>query len=572
MPETNPGGPKQPKELSMEMRLLIAFILMGAVLFLTPYLFRTEPPPQKKETAAAPVTAKEQTTEPAATPEPAAKPGIPAAKASAAPAGNVSAESQQTYVIDTDMFRVQFSNKGAVATSWKLKTYRDGQGKELELVNTAADKVPDPFALHFRDKKPGVELNDALFAAQTPDSLTIQFEYSDGRVFARKRFQFQKDSYLVGVVTDVREAGSGIPHSIMWRGGFGDMGVHSAASTQRAVYFDLTENSLERLEAKAASDGPVTHAGNYSFAGISDNYFTAAFLGKQSGAMELVVMSDQVRTAVHEDEQPYVGVAVGGSQVNNLDAFIGPKDLEVLTRVNPKLAQMVDFGWFAILAKPLFMGLHWIHDHWAGNWGWSIVIITIIINFLLFPLKLKSLKSMKKMQALQPQIAVINEKYKNVGLRDPKKAQQNQEVMELYKKNGVNPMGGCFPMLIQIPFFIAFYNVLSNAIELRHASWLWVSDLSQPEQLAIKILPIAMIASQFVMQKMTPATSMDPAQQRIMMLMPLMLGFMFYWVASGLVLYWFTGNLVSIGQQWFINKTAPVNVTPAAPAKKNRRS
>jgi YidC/Oxa1 family membrane protein insertase len=316
----------------------------------------------------------------------------------------------------------------------------------------------------------------------------------------------------------------------------------------------------------------VTHAGNYSFAGISDNYFTAAFLGEQSGAMELVVMSDQVRTGVHEDEQPYVGIAVGGSQVNNLDAFIGPKDLEVLTRVNPKLAQMVDFGWFAILAKPLFMGLHWIYDHWAGNWGWSIVIITIIINFLLFPLKLKSLKSMKKMQALQPQIAVINEKYKNVGLRDPKKAQQNQEVMELYKKNGVNPMGGCFPMLIQIPFFIAFYNVLSNAIELRHASWLWVSDLSQPEQLAIKILPIAMIASQFVMQKMTPATSMDPAQQRIMMLMPLMLGFMFYWVASGLVLYWFTGNLVSIGQQWFINKTAPVNVTPAAPAKKNRRS
>ena len=570
MPETNPGGSKQPKELSMEMRLLIAFILMGAVLFLTPYLFRTEgPPAQKKETATAPAAPQEAAPE---APEAPAKPQPKAQASPAVPAGNVSAESQQTYVIDTDVFRVEFSNKGAVATSWKLKKYRDGQGKELELVNIVKEKVPDPFALYFKDRKPGVDLNEVLFAAQTPDGLAVNFEYSDGRVVARKRFHFQKDSYLVDVVTEVLEGGVGIPHYVMWRGGFGDMAVHSAASTQRAVYFDLTENSLERVEAKAASDGPVTHAGNYSFTGIADNYFTAAFLPEQAGAMELVVLSDQVRTAVHEDEQPYVGIAVGGSTRNNLDAFVGPKDLEILNRLNPKLAQMVDFGWFAILARPLFMGLHWIHDHWVGNWGWSIVIITVIINFLLFPLKLTSLKSMKKMQALQPQIATINEKYKNVGLRDPRKAQQNQEVMELYKKNGVNPMGGCFPMLIQIPFFIAFYNVLSNAIELRQANWLWVSDLSQPEHLAIKILPLAMIASQFLMQKMTPTTSMDPAQQRIMMLMPLMLGFMFYWVASGLVLYWFTGNLVSIGQQWFINKTAPVNVTPAAPAKKNRRS
>jgi YidC/Oxa1 family membrane protein insertase len=175
---------------------------------------------------------------------------------------------------------------------------------------------------------------------------------------------------------------------------------------------------------------------------------------------------------------------------------------------------------------------------------------------------------MKKMSALQPQIAAINERYRNIGLRDPRKAQQNQEVMDLYKKHGVNPMGGCFPMLLQIPFFIAFYNVLSNAIELRHASWLWVSDLSQPEHLAIRILPLAMLASQFVMQKMTPTTSMDPMQQRMMMLMPLMLGFLFYGVASGLVLYWLTGNLVSIAQQWFINKTAAADVPPPTPVKR----
>jgi len=162
---------------------------------------------------------------------------------------------------------------------------------------------------------------------------------------------------------------------------------------------------------------------------------------------------------------------------------------------------------------------------------------------------------MKRMQSLQPQIAAINEKYRNVGMRDPRKAQQNQEVMELYKKHGINPMGGCFPMLLQIPFFIAFYKVLTVSIEMRHANWLWVTDLSQPEHLPIKVLPIAMIATQFVMQKMTPSTTVDPTQRKMMMLMPLFLGYMFYWMSSGLVLYWLTGNLVGIAQQWFFNRT-----------------
>ena len=166
------------------------------------------------------------------------------------------------------------------------------------------------------------------------------------------------------------------------------------------------------------------------------------------------------------------------------------------------------------------------------------------------------MKSMRKMQALKPQIDAINAKYKNIGLRDPKKADQNQEVMDLYKKYGVNPMGGCFPMLIQIPFFIAFYKVFTVSVEMRGANWLWVTDLSQPETLPIHILPIIMIASQFLMQKMTPQATGDPNQQSMMMFMPLIFGFMFYNFASGLVLYYLTSNLVSIGQQWFFNHTA----------------
>ena len=222
---------------------------------------------------------------------------------------------------------------------------------------------------------------------------------------------------------------------------------------------------------------------------------------------------------------------------------------------------MVDWGrWFGFLAKPLFLALNWANDKYIHNFGWTIIAVTVLINFLLLPLKFTSMRSMQKMQALQPQIAAINDKYKNVGLKDPRKAEQNQEVMALYKKNGANPMGGCMPMVLQIPFFAAFYTVLSVAIELRGAKWLWVGDLSQPETLAIRILPVTMVATQFIMQKMTPATSVDPSQQKMMMFMPLIFGFMFYYSSAGLVLYWLTGNLVGILQQWFFNRFLPVKV------------
>jgi YidC/Oxa1 family membrane protein insertase len=202
------------------------------------------------------------------------------------------------------------------------------------------------------------------------------------------------------------------------------------------------------------------------------------------------------------------------------------------------------------------------------------VVVTIVLNFILFPLKLSNMKSMRKMQALKPQIDAINAKYKNVGLRDPRKADQNQEVMDLYKKYGVNPMGGCFPMLIQIPFFFAFYRVFTVSVQMRGASWLWVTDLSQPEHLPIKILPLVMIASQFMMQKMTPQPNQDPGQQKMMMLMPLVFGFMFYNFPSGLVLYYLTSNLVSMGQQWFFNHTETAQEVARSvelPKKKNVR-
>ncbi len=262
-----------------------------------------------------------------------------------------------------------------------------------------------------------------------------------------------------------------------------------------------------------------------------------------------------------------VGDGISTGMQNNFSLYVGPKDQDILHKVNPKLVKLIDWGFFGIIAKPLFLSLNWVNDHITGNYGWAIILVTLIINILLFPFKLTSLRSARKMQRLQPQIQAINAKYKDVGLRDPRKTEQNQEVMALYKKNGVNPLGGCLPLLLQLPFFYAFYRVLDIAIELRHAPWLWVPDLSQAEMLPIHVLPLILIATQFLTQKMTPAAGVDPNQQRMMMFMPLMFGFMFYYASAGLVLYWLTGNLVGIAQQLIINRTMPAPPPPPRPVK-----
>jgi YidC/Oxa1 family membrane protein insertase len=272
-----------------------------------------------------------------------------------------------------------------------------------------------------------------------------------------------------------------------------------------------------------------------------------------------------------------VGAAVGGEGFNSFELYVGPKDLEILKRVNPKLEQLVDWGWWGLIAKPLFEALKWVAGHVSENYGWAIILVTIAINTLLFPLKITSMKSSKKMQAIQPQIAAINAKYKGLSLNDPKKADQNAEMMALYKDNGVNPAGGCLPMLLQLPFFFAFYKVLNVAIQLRGAHWLWVTDLSQTEALAIHVLPIILVATQFLTQRMTPTPGVDPTQAKMMMFMPLIMGYMFYFASSGLVIYWLTSNVVGVAQQWILNRNSPkpaaaskvVDVKPV-PKKKNR--
>ena len=546
----------------MELRLLLAFFLMGVVLFVTPYFYKTVAPPPVKKTVPATATTAPPTTAPT-TPTPAPSAAAPQTAGSEPAAPPVAAEKEETQTIDTDLFHIVFSNRGGVVKSWLLKKYKEHNGAPLELVNPVSH-ADRPMSLFFSAQKPTVDLNQALYEMHaTGDGLSIAFDFSNGTVVAHKSFQFRKSSYLLDVSAEVTENGKPIPSEVEWRGGFGDMAAVNPSGDQQTLCFDLTDGKLRKNGAKVAKDGPVTLPVNYSFAGIEDKYFVAAFLPGQSGTLRVknesetprgpltvTTLSDTEATPREAKALPFAGVAVGGGPVNQFSLYVGPKDIDILRSVNPKLEQVVDFGWLSILAKPLFLIVNWVAVSLIHNYGWAIILVTIVLNFVLFPLKLTSMKSMKKMQALQPQIAGINEKYKNVGLRDPRKAEQNQEVMELYKKHGVNPMGGCIPMLLQIPFFIAFYKVFSVSVEMRGATWMWVTDLSQPETLPIRILPIVMIVSQFAMQKMTPTTpGGDASQQKMMQFMPLILGFMFYNFSSGLVLYYLTSNLVGIAQQ-----------------------
>ncbi len=555
----NPLNPQQ--EPQMQWRLMLAFLLMGAVLFLTPRFYKTLMPDQPSKPAAAAAEQAQPTATPAAAAEAAAQtlPVIVPPESGAA---------AQTFIVDTKVYHVVLSNQGGVVRSWVLKKYKDSLGEPLELVNTAGvEKAGYPFSLAFPKIKPAADVNTVLYAARpAPDGLGIDYDYSDGTVAVHKTFRFDRASYLSQVSSEVTLSGKGVENLLVWRGGMGDAAAPKHASQELSVFYDVAAGKLITKEAKAAKDGPVADYGTYSFAGIEDHYFAAVFLPRGETSFAIRTVSDNVADAEDKSEQPHTGAEVGGQARNEFALFVGPKDVDLMRKVDPRLEQTVDFGrWFGWLAKPLFLGVNWINDHMTHNFGWAIVVITILINMVLLPLRLTSMKSMKKMQALKPQVDVINAKYKNVGLRDPRKAEQNQEVMELYKKHGVNPMGGCLPMVLQFPIFIAFYSVLQVAIEMRGASWLWVSDLSQPEHLAIRILPIAMIVAQFVMQKMTPNPSADPNQQKMMMFMPLIFGFMFYSVSSGLVLYWLTSNLVGIVQQYFINKSMPAPVEPSGP-------
>ena len=570
----NPNGP----EKGMEKRLLLAFALMMVVLMGAQYFFKPAPAPKAVQPVAPTKTEQAAKTEEAAKTTPAPPPASKPTPVKPIPGAEhpVQAASESTAIIDTDLYHVVLTNKGGVVKSWLLKRFHDISGKnQLNLVHDFGDAVPLPFAIGTKDHKLPFDPNKVLYSMkQSPDGLGVTFEYSDGKTSILKTFTFHKDSYLSNVRSEVLENDTPVPHVLMWRGGFGDQEVRNASSQQRTVHYDAASSKLITKSAKDAKNGAFSDTGDFTFGGIEDNFFAAVAL-PSSSSLEVRTYSDDLKPPKEEKAEQFVGAGFASGAQNDLTLFVGPKDTDLLRQINPKLEKLVDWGFFGVIAKPLFLFVNWVNDHWTFNYGWAIIVVTMIINLVLFPLKISQLKSSKRMQALQPRLKAINEKYKSIGLRDPRKAQQNQEVMALYKEAGVNPLGGCLPLIIQLPFLYAFYRVLEIAIEMRGAHWLWVTDLSQPETLAIHLLPLILIASQFYAQRLTPATGMDPNQQKMMMFMPLLYGFMFYYASAGLVLYWLTSNVAMIAQQLIINRMMP-HPTPAgnvpavtAPASKS---
>jgi YidC/Oxa1 family membrane protein insertase len=574
---TSPGS-VPPEPPSFEKRLPLALALMMLVLLGWQYFFKPAPAPKpvvQPTAAASPTVAPtvQMTGEKPAAGSPASESGQAAAIAP------VQGNSETTTEIDSDLYHVVFTNRGAVVKSWVLKKYKDDAGKPLQLVTTDP-QVPLPFALDFTGQKPAFDANAALYQTQVSDGgNTIDFTYSDGKTSIRKSFEFKKDSYLSTVKSSVLDGNVNLPHLLTWRGGFGDSKVFKAFSKIQTVYYNPAgvgflwwDKSFVTNVASKAKNGPLSETGNFTFGGIEDGFFAAVVLPPDDTPLEVRTYSDGLKIAGESDPVQYAGVGFSTVSENSFLLFVGPKDTHLLEGVNPKLGRLIDWGFFGIIAKPLFQSLNYVADHWTPHsYGWAIILVTLIINSALFPIRLSSLKSARKMQKLQPQLKAINEKYKNIKINDPKKAEQNQEVMDLYKKEGVNPVGGCLPLILQLPFFYAFYKVLSIAIQLRHAPWLWVSDLSGPETFFIHVLPIIMIATQFFTQKLTPQAGVDPTQQKMFMFMPLMLGFFFYNLSSGLVLYYLTGNLVGIVFQLIVNRFMPAPIppppTPKAPVR-----
>lgn len=565
----------------MEIRLLVAFALMGLVLFLTPLIYKPAKPPEKQPAPAVKVETKQpaETAPPEAKAESKPAPKSPAARKSAPtpPPETVAAAKEQTYAVETDLYKVVFSNRGAVVRSWQLKKYKDQQGQPVDVAvrpEVGVQKTYWPLAYYdYKGATVTADLNQALFQVTQPDPLTVEFRFSDGRTTAAKTFRFDPQHYKTAFSSEVLLDGRSLAHRLQWRGGFGDRTAHSAAATQRTLYFDTVKGKLEVNDVKAGKNGPVGATGTFSFAGIEDTFFAAILVPPPGANLEYQAWTDVFDSSPEHKDESHAGITLAGDASLTGTLFVGPKEIDTLRGVDPKLEQLVDFGWFWFIAKPLFLAMHWTQEHLIENWGWVIVFITVIINFLMLPLRFSSLRSQKKMQAIQPELAKINAKYKDIPMRDPRKQKQQEEMMALYSKHGINPAGGCVPLLLQMPFFFAFYKVLTVVIELRGAPWLWVPDLSQPEPGFLRWLPILMLITQVVMQKMTPPTpGADPNQMRMMMLMPLILFIPFYQASAGLVLYWLAGNVIGIIQQYFFNKAAhkPVPAPAGAGGKKDK--
>ena len=558
----------------MDKNILLIFLLMAIAIFGAQLYMRKYAPqaPQQQKSNAQPTQQPIQPGAPSTQPAAAeiAQPAKATRGKSVTPQAptSVQATSESETVIENDLYRITFTNRGAQVKSWILKKFKNDNGEPLDLVNSnAAAKYGYPLSLWTYDENVRNTLNSALYVPSTTATLQapaqIQFDFANDWLTVRKTFHFDH-SYVIGVETSVFSNGNPVHAFPAWPSGFGDeMSLSGYASAE--LEYQVNDNT-ERVSVKKISGGN-TLQGRYNWIGASSQYFGAAFIPDSADNVVAVTLNNSI-DIVTDSSKPnetkpvdVPGIAVGRPGNTTERLFAGPKALAVLESVSvptisgaaKDLRSMINFGWFGPIARPLFLWLRWTNQY-IHNWGWSIVLQTIIITIALVPLRYYQLKSALKMQRVQPQMKAIQEKYKKYSMRDPRKQEMNKEIGELYKREGVNPVGGCLPMLMQLPFLYAYYRMLSTAIDLRQAHWLWIHDLSSADPWYL--LPIVMAVSMFVLQKMTPQGGIDPSQQKMMnIMMPVMMGVFFFKLPAGLNLYYALSNVIMIGQTWIMNRT-----------------
>ena len=581
--------PEKKFKLTHELRIVVASLLSLVVILAWAKFFGPKPPtnlPQANrptQTApAVPGANASSSANPAAAGMAAVRgtttgaSGSSVAQAATPPKGDTQ---ERTIVVENDLYRVEFSNRGAVVKSWQLKRYTDDSKppRILDLVHPDAAQQTGgwPFAVALNDEQQESAANTALYQISTPASTLhapadVEFSWSDGHLEVTKRLHFDH-TYVVRVETSVKFNGAPVVAGMSWLGGFGDLTVLNPAPIDTVSVFSNENGKLTNVMAKKL-DGPEKwpHAvwqGGKDWTGIEDRYFTAVFLPPNNaplGSVEArywrVFRTVQVEGKDTDEAVPQIQAATS-TQPMALRVYVGPKDYDDLKRMNPPLHSLVNFGWLEFIADPLFHGLKWLHGY-IPNWGWAIVLLTLVINMLLFPLRISSYRTTLKMQRVAPEIKQIQEKYKKYSMRDPRKAEMNKEVMAVYSREKINPVGGCFQMFLQMPIWFGLNTVLRYAIEMRHARWFgWITDLSAKDP--FYILPIIMGLSMYLVSKMTPMTTTDPQQQMMMKIMPVTMAglFMISPISSGLAVYILTSSLVGILQQWWLNRTHPM---PAA--------
>ena len=562
----------------MERRVFVAILLSFVVLYGYQAVFVPRPTPAARSAPDASPSAETERSTATQRAEP--SPAVAESPATDEPAALTTDQSVREIVVETTTVQAVLSNRGGKVVHWRLKAYKDAVGNPVDLVPTDVPQdQPSPFSLVVDDPSVTRRLNSAVYRVTgdtdgrvdaTTKSAKVVFEFQDAAgLRSRKEFTFEPANYVVTFAATVSTGAQSLNPTIAWGPGLGDAGAVAGGGSF------LTGNYTQPPEAIYHRDGDVSrilsdklseqprHEGVFRFAGVDDHYFIAAAVNPGPARLDY---SPLTLAGANETQRKLLAQTI---RVENPEQgirfFVGPKQFDALQPIDPELTKAINFGMFRVISVPLLNALKWAHSI-VGNWGWSIILLTILINLAIAPLRHKSVVSMRKMQALQPQLKAIQDHYAGLKVTDPARQKMNTEIMSLYREKGVNPASGCVPMLLTLPILFAFYALLSQAVELRGAEFgLWIRDLSEHDP--YYVTPVLMAITMFWQQRITPSTA-DPAQQKIMMMMPLMFGVMFLWVPSGLVLYWFVGNLWAIGQQyftnWLIGPPAMANARPPA--------